>query len=176
MLTFIVNDSGEASEIIRKCCSSLGFSSYTILDPKSNTIPKKIYYVLEVGETGLKPASYFAKIKGQVISPTLSMTPENKRTFFDQLKENVDRYRMMAENDTVKKGDLPPLKTLKEMLNEMYGQVVEVRLPDRRKVGIYPDSEKKKGLYDLEYHASYVYNMALISELFGANELIIKDL
>ena len=65
---------------------------------------------------------------------------------------------------------------ISEFLNSFIGSVVEIRLPDRRLVGIYPDNQRLEGKYDVEYHASTIVNLAKIFNIFDATEVVIKEL
>lgn len=75
-----------------------------------------------------------------------------------------------------KKTDVPDLMSLEQYLNSKIGEVIEVTLPDRRKLGIYPDNQRLKNEFDIEYHASTVINIAKLFKLFDASEIIIKEI
>ena len=71
---------------------------------------------------------------------------------------------------------MPLTMDLQEYINSRVGEVIEITLPDRRKLGIYPDNEKLQGEFDIEYHASTAVNLVKLFNLFDASEIIIKEL
>jgi hypothetical protein len=82
----------------------------------------------------------------------------------DQIKEEI------------KNEDLPSIKELDVYLNEFKGSYIEMRLTDKRTVGIYPDGQKLEGLSDVEYHVSALVNMVKIKELFNPTLITVKEL
>ncbi len=108
--------------------------------------------------------------------PNPDDTREEKKKWLRDLQEIKDWLQDNRDRDHIKKDDVPPMMSLKEYINSKIGQVIELTLPDRRKLGIYPDSHRLQGQFDIEYHASTVINIAKLFQLFDASEIIIKEI
>ena len=108
--------------------------------------------------------------------PKLNGTVEEKKAWLAELKEVQEYIVSNKDKSSFKKNDVPNIPNLQDYLNSKKGEVIEVTLPDRRKLGIYPDNQKLKRIYDIEYHASTVVNIAKLFQLFDASEIVIKEL
>ena len=131
------------------------------------------YYLLQVGkEKVIENPKAYCNWHLPVV-PSGDMDKQRVMNFFERVKVYIDNNKEKVHS--FKKDDLPEVKDLKEFINEKQGQVVQIRLPDNRLAGIYPDNNKLLGKYDIEYHASTVVNMQTILTMFNANEVSLKE-
>lgn len=157
----------------------MGIVDYQLLDPAHDELGRSFVYVLYIGELPperMKKLQELSQKAWLLPAPDPTASVASKKVWIESLKK-INEY-ILANQDKVsfKKDDVPPPMMLSDYLNSKTGQVFELRLPDRRRMGIYPDGEKLKMEYDIEYHASTVVNIAKLFEIFDASEIIIKEL
>ena len=112
----------------------------------------------------------------QTNPPDSSLSNLEKNRIANTFKEVSLWLKNNKENQSISKNaDIPDIKTLEEYFSEMNGQVVELRLPDKRLMGIYPDGEPLKMRYDIEYHASTIVQLSRLKELFNPSRIIVKE-
>ena len=178
-LTIICPKSEKYRQPLIQALNFVGINDYQILDPAHDEIRREFCLVLYIGELS---ADRFKKL--QDISqkawnlgvPDATATAPVKKAWLQALEAVRDKILDMRDKEQFKKADVPPLLELADYLNSKVGQIVEVQLPDRRRVGIYPDSQRLKGEHDIEYHASTIVNIAKLFELFDGPEIIIKEI
>jgi len=157
----------------------VGITDYQILDPAHDDLAREFCLVLYVGEL---PAERFKKLHEisqqawNLPAPNPDASPVVKKVWVSSLRKVSDYILDTRDKEAFKKMDVPDLLQLKDYLNSKVGQVVQLTLPDRRKLGIYPDSHRLLGEHDVEYHGSTVVNIAKLFKLFDASEIIIKEL
>lgn len=175
-LYIIAENTTVVRPLLNSICQFVNLNDFFILDPKHDTIDKPYQYLLQVGPHKFIEQPQAFKTWQLPVAPSKDMDPNTKKRvveFFKKIKAYVDQNREKLHKITP--GDTPPIKDLREYLNEKQGQVVQVRLPDQRSIGIYPDNNKLKGEYDVEYHASTIVNMSHIMGVFNATEVTIKE-
>jgi hypothetical protein len=178
-LTIICPDSKTYKNPLSKALEYIGINDYQILDPAHDDVGKEFVFVLYVGKL---PEERYLKLKSMsqeawsILPPNINASPEDKKAWLEKIKEIQNFILTNKDRDHFKKIDMPVMYNLQDYLNSKKGQVIEVTLPDRRKLGIYPDSQKLKRIYDIEYHASTVVNISKLFQLFDASEVIIKEL
>ena len=173
MLKIICQNSNRYKENIEKLCKASKIFQYEILDPRSHDLKKTFQAALILGDISLP--GFKANKLWQTLVPTSDMEQRDKVIIFKEFQKAglwADAHR---ENKVARKGDVPPLKTLKEFLNKMNGEVVEIVLEDKRLLGIYPDGEPLKMRYDIEYHASSIVNLSRLQEIFNPSKILIKE-
>lgn len=178
-LTIICPESKRHRSALNRALMYVGINDYQILDPAHHNVGKSFSLALFIGELSKDRLDKLSKMSQQawiISAPNLDATVEEKKQWLEKLKKIQDWILSNQDKDNFKKADVPNIMQLKTYLNSKIGQVIEVVLPDRRKLGIYPDAEKMQGEYDIEYHASTVLNIAKLFNLFGASEIIIKEL
>jgi hypothetical protein len=157
----------------------VGITDYQILDPAHDDLAREFCLVLYIGEL---PAERFKKLHEisqqawNLPAPNPDASTVVKRVYISSLKKINDYILDSRDKQSFKKIDVPDLLQLKDYLNSKVGEVIELTLPDRRKLGIYPDNQRLLGEYDVEYHGSTVVNIAKLFKLFDASEIIIKEL
>lgn len=174
-LYIIVKDSNPVRPIIKTICDKAGIVDYYILDPKSDEVERPFRYVLFLEEKHPKTTAY----KEWTIPLRLStdMPVESKQKVFQAfvaIKETIAKEDM--QKSTIRSADLPAFVDLEPFINSFKGAFFKVALPDRRSVGIYPDSEKLQGQCDVEYHVSTVVHMIKIKDLFNPTTISLKEL
>lgn len=174
MLKIIVEKSSKYKANIIKLCQAARIGEYEILDPLSHDINKQFPYVLMLG--AIRAPGLKANRIWQTGIPETTMSHADKMSIFKVFKEVSAYLEVVSERTVTQAGDIPPLKTLEEYLNELNGRVVEISLEDNRLLGIYPDGQPLKMDYDIEYHASTIVNLARINELFDVKKIIIKEI
>lgn len=155
-------------------CSKIGLLDYQVLDPKSHGCNRAFPYVLVVGNVpGLQ---IDAKKIWQTSPPDQDLPVEDKKKIFNVFVE-VQKY-LLANKDpgTVSGDDIPRLKDLEEFLKEFKGQVLEMKMPDGRLMGVYPDGERLQMKYSVEHHVSTILNLARLKDIFDIKRIVIKDL
>jgi len=178
-LTIICPKSKEYKESLVKALSYIGLEDYQILDPAHHEIPTHFSAVVFIGDL---PEERFKKLKSfsqnawTLDPPNPNDTLEKKKIWLECLKSIQEWIIANRDPSSFKKLDIPPVKQLDEYLNSLTGRVVTITLPDRRKMGIYPDGQKLQNEYDIEYHASTIINIAKLFNLFDASEIVIKEL
>lgn len=173
-LYIILENSNPARPIIRAICEKIGLRDYYILDPAHDEIKKSFKYVLFIG----KRIDGVRAIKEWLIPlvPSKEMLQKDKikvMNGFKSIKQTID---LEKDKLIVRSSDLPELKDLDEFVNNYAGNIFEVRLKDKRLIGIYPDDEKLQGKYDMEYHASYILNMCKIKDIFNPVTISVKEM
>jgi hypothetical protein len=157
----------------------VGINDYRILDPKHHELDKAFVFVLYIGQLEtdrFKKLSDISQRAWNLPAPDPTAPEPVKKNWLDGLQQ-INKYILdKRDQEVFKKGDVPSILNLQDYLNEKLGQIVEVTLPDRRKLGIYPDNQRLLGDYDVEYHASTVINIAKLFQLFDASEIIIKEI
>jgi hypothetical protein len=155
-------------------------TDYQILDPAHHNVEKNLSYVLYIGDDLTADRKIkLAKMsqKAWVLSPpNPNDTTEQKKEWLGHLEKIKDYMLDLRDRDHIKKADIPTVQSLQEYLNSKTGQVIELTLPDRRKLGVYPDGHRLQSEFDIEYHASTVVNLAKLFQLFDASEIIIKEI
>jgi len=172
-LYVICRDAYRHEEAIRKSCNWAGITNFQIMDPKHDNIKRSFPYVLFLS------CSYPGVIASKVWTlnaPTTEMRVEDKKTYLNGLKEIKEYISSNEQMTEIALEDLPPIKSLGDYINSLKGTILEVRLEDRRKLGIYPDGEPFKHIYDVEIHVSQLVNTAKIFEMFNATKVRIKEL
>lgn len=165
--------------MIQKSCQYVDLVDYEILDPKHHEINRPFQFVLTIADS-----KDFSQLKGigntfkawHLTPPHPDLPPEKKKEWIEFLRAIKIEHSKHRDKTNFKKTDIPKMEDLEGYLNSRLGQVVEITLPDRRRLGIYPDGELLKGLYDIEYHASTAVNIAKLFGLFDASEIIIKEI
>ena len=178
-LTLICPESKNYREPLTKALNHVGITDYQILDPAHDEIPKSFTFVVFIGlltQDRLEKLNSISQKAWSLAEPDPAAPKIVKQNFLNQLEEIKEYMLCNKDRDTFKRSDVPDILNLQDFLNSKKGQVIEVTLPDRRKLGIYPDGQKLKIIYDIEYHASTVVNMAKLFHLFDASEIIIKEL
>lgn len=175
LLSIIVKDSEKYKRAIQATCGWVGINNYEILDPKYNELGGPLSLVLYIGEpTNVSIPTSKNWSFGHYPSADLAL--DVKQQFVNILKEIKEYMELNNDPDTIKKNDIPTVQSLKDFLNSLTGRVVEIRLPDRRKLGIYPDHTKLECKYDLEFHASTIVNLSKLFHLFDASEIVVKEI
>lgn len=178
-LTIICPESKNYREPLTKALNYVGITDYQILDPVHDEIPKHFTYVLFIGllpKERLEKLNSISQKAWSLTEPDPAAPAPVKQAFLNNLIDIKEYMLSNKDRDIFKKSDVPNILNLQDYLNSKKGQVIEVTLPDRRKLGIYPDGQKLKMIYDIEYHASTVVNIAKLFHLFDASEIIIKEL
>jgi len=157
----------------------MGITDYQILDPAHHDLAKQFSYVLYVGELSqdrFKKLESMSQKAWILPAPLPTASDSEKKKWLSSIELIKDWMLDHRDRDRFKKTDVPDLMSLEQFLNSKVGQVMELTLPDRRKLGIYPDSQRLLGEFDIEYHASTVVNIAKLFKLFDASEIIIKEI
>jgi len=162
-----------------KSLEYLGINDYQILDPAHHEIPKFFPVVLYIGELSQERHKKLSEVSEKawvlpVPNPLASLV--EKKVWIESLKSINEWILTNRDINVFKKLDAPAPMQLEEYLNSLTGRVVALILPDRRKLGIYPDGQRLENAYDIEYHASTIVNIAKLFSLFDASEIVIKEL
>jgi len=177
VLSIIIKNSRDYKKAIQASCEWTGLVDYEILDPKYNSLTDPVALALYIGEEAAQNHQVPSQ-KSWTFNhlPTPDLPQEKKLELIQILKEAKDYLEKNKLPGVVKPTDIPTIKSLKDFLNNLTGQIVEVRLPDKRRMGIYPDNTKLQSNYDIEFNASVIVNLAKIFHLFDASEIIIKEI
>lgn len=178
-LNIICPESKKHRLALSKALDYIGITEYQILDPAHDTIAKSFTLILYVGELPKERLIKLKEISQQawnLSAPDPAGTKEAKSAWLKSLESIKDYMLDKKDADHFKRADALPPKQLQDYLNSKTGQAIEVVLPDRRKVGIYPDNERLRRTWDLEFHASTIVNITKLFSLFDASEIIIKEL
>lgn len=175
LLTIIGKNIHQNKKPVEATCNYVGLKDYQFLDPRNDDLSGSFSVVLVLEDESLYNRIKAGK-KWHYSMPRTDWSKEEKEAFIS-LVRNINEY---IKNNKIpaplKKGDVPDLMQLTDFLNAMVGQVIEVKLPDKRRIGIYPDNEPFKGLFEIEYHASVIVNLAKLFKLFDASEIVIKEI
>jgi len=173
-LYIVAKNSSEIRPIVKTICSKVGINNYFILDPKYDEVNKPYRFVLFFEEEILNVSYYKKWFIPLKLSTSLPIDQKQKiLTAFEVIKKEMEKDQIKEE---IKSEDLPSIKELDIYLNEFKGSYIEMRLADKRTIGIYPDSQKLEGLSDVEYHVSALVNMVKIKELFSPTSITVKEL
>ncbi len=173
MLYLICPLSHRYKEQLDKLCSTVGIKNYQIIDPASYSLDRSFKYVILIGAV---KESISASQVWQIESPELELSRDKKMAILKTF-QLVQKFVLSKQDKSLVEGeDIPRLRDLEEFLEEFKGQVMELRLPDSRLIGIYPDGERLQMKYSTEFHASTIINLARIKDLFDVQRVIIKDL
>lgn len=178
-LTVICPESKKHRAALSKALQYIGLNDYQLLDPAHDEIGREFCYILYVGilpEERFKTLKDLSQQAWVIPPPDPTANVDEKKKWLESVKEIQTFILTNKDKENFKRTDIPNIKNLQEYLNSKKGQIIETTLPDRRKLGIYPDSQKLKGFYDIEYHASTIVNIAKLFHLFDASEIIIKEL
>lgn len=175
MLYVICKDSDKFKEAIRAILETkLGYFEYEIYDPKYHELLNRSFSNVIL----LEP--FDIKIIANKIfkcgAPEKSLTIEEKKKILEIFKQATEYDRDHSLRKEVLKNDIPRFADLEEFLKSFKGQVVELKLPDGRLIGIYPDEDKFQMKYTNEYHVSTILNLAKLQDVIGYIKLSIKDL
>ena len=175
MLQIICQNSMRYKEAISSICAKLNFSEYQILDPKTHNLDKSFFCVIVLGS--LPPnIKLNASKMWTTFLPDQNLDVADKKEIMSTFKQAVEFVVNNKLKKEIKAEDVPRLADLKQFLDNYKGNVIEIKMPNGRFLGIYPDNDKLQGEYDLEYHASVVLNLARLQDVFGFTKLIIKEL
>jgi hypothetical protein len=173
-LYIVAKNSSEIRPIVKAICNKVGITNYFILDPKFDEVNKPYRFVLFFEEEITNVSIYKKWFIPLRLSATLPVEQKQKiLTAFEVIKKEMDKDQVKEE---IKSDDLPSIKELDVYLNEFKGSYIEMKLEDRRTIGIYPDGQKLQGLSDVEYHVSALVNMVKIKDLFNPIDIKIKEL
>ena len=173
-LYIISKNSNKYKKNINNVMSHLKFNDYTILDPEYDDLSFPMKFVVTIGNRF--PEISAGKEWHINILPESEMSRENKIRFLDKIKEIKSEYQGQKDNvRSLSLADIPGILTLEEFINEKVGEVIEIKFQGKL-LGIYPDSVKLQGMYDDEYHASTIVNLARIKEIFGDCNITIKEI
>lgn len=178
-LNIICPESKKHRLALSKALDYIGIVDYQILDPMHDQISKNFCLILYIGELSDERMSKLKLISQQawrLPSPDPKANDLDKKEWLNNLTNIKDYILDRKDKDRFKKNDIPTPMQLKEYLNSKTGEVIELTLPDRRKLGIYPDNQRLLAEYDIEYHGSTVVNIAKLFSLFDASEIIIKEI
>lgn len=152
----------------------LGFYDYEIVDPKFHKVDRSFSTVLvlsPVDGTKINANKFF-----RALAPDTTLTVDQKKVIFSTFKEAVQYARDHTLKKEILQADIPRFADLTEFLHSFKGQVLELRLPDGRTIGIYPDGDKLEMKYIAEYHVSTILNLAKLQDVIGYTKLSVKDL
>ena len=172
-LYIALKNSNKYRKTIDSICQKAGVIDYYIIDPAHDDIERGFQYLLRFGEDCPEIDAGKSWKVPHYPDPTLDV----------KLKQDIMkafhhiRDVMLDEKDktTVDKNDLPVIKDLDAFVESYKGSVVELRLEDKRLIGIYPDNQRLQGKYDIEYHVSTVVNMIRIKDIFNPVKIQIKE-
>lgn len=173
-LYIVAKNSSEIRPIVKTICNKVGITNYFILDPKYDEVNKPYRFVLFFEEEISNVSVYKKWFIPLRLSTNLPIEQKQKvLTAFEIIKAEMDKDQIKEE---IKSEDLPCIKELDVYLNEFKGSYIQMRLQDKRTIGIYPDGQKLQGLSDVEYHVSDLVNMVKIKDLFNPTHITIKEL
>ena len=158
---------------LKKTLQWANIQDYQILDPKHDDTNRSFPATLILG------GRVNDSMPGQVWflnAPYTLMDYKDKVKFAEKIKEIATWLIINKDPSKVKRADIPKTKDLKQYINSLTGRTIEVKLPDRRRIGIYPDGDELKQIYDREFHASEIINLAKLFDLFDATEIVIKEI
>lgn len=173
-LYVVAKNSAEIRPIVKTICAKVGISNYFILDPKYDEVNRPYRFVLFFEEEIQNVSVYKKWLIPLRLSSALPIEDKQKiLRAFEVIKSEMEKDQIKEE---IKPEDLPSVKELDVYLNEFKGSYIEMRLGDRRTIGIYPDGQKLQGLSDVEYHVSTIVNMVKIKDLFNPTSITLKEL
>lgn len=173
-LYIVAKNSSEIRPIVKTICNKVGINNYFILDPKYDEVDKPYRFVLFFEEEISNVSVYKKWFIPLRLSTNLPVEQKQKvLTAFEVIKKEMEKDQIKEE---IKSEDLPSIKELDVYLNEFKGSYIQMRLQDKRTIGIYPDGQKLQGLSDVEYHVSNLVNMVKIKDLFNPTHITIKEL
>lgn len=173
-LNIIVENSTPVRPIIKAICDKVGIKDYYILDPKSDDVERPFRFVLFIGNRTSKTTAFKEWLIPLV--PTREMGQEDKQKVmraFEYIKADIAAHD--SKKQEVRSQDIPSPKELEAYLSEYKGCFTQLRLQDRRSIGIYPDGEKLLGQCDVEFHLSELAAMVKIKDLFNPTSISIKE-
>lgn len=173
-LYIVTKNSTEVKPVIKAICSKVGLVNYFILDPKYNEVDRPYRYVLFLEEEPAKVTAFKKWFIPLRLSTSLAL--EDKKKVMQAFGAIKDVMESTYVKETIPSSDLPDPKDLPYFLNEFKGSFLQMTLPDRRSIGVYPDGQKLLGQCDVEYHVSALVNMLKIKELFNPTEISIKEI
>ena len=158
---------------IQAICAHAGINDYYILDPAHEDLSRGFRYLVTMGKD--KPEVKGTKVWDIPCLPEKDLDIPTKRKIMEAFKMINKTLVFEKTKTTATAEELPNIKNLDDFVNEYKGSVVELRLEDRRLVGIYPDNQKLLNKYDIEYHVSMVVNMLRIKNIFNPTKIQIKE-
>ncbi len=174
-LHIIAKDSNPIRPLIHTICEKINFSDYFILDPKSDDVVRPFRYVLFMEDRIVGATAHKEWTIPYRLSPELPKETKTKiMQAFSHIKDVIEKEAV--QKSTIANAELPSYKDLDVYLSEFKGCFLQLRMQDRRSIGIYPDGEKLKMQCDLEYHVSTLVNMCKIKDLFNPTSISIKEL
>ena len=152
----------------------IGFFDYEIIDPKFHKIERSFSTVLILEP--LENVKLIANKTFKTLAPDSSLSVDDKKKVFATFKEAVQYARDHTLTKEILQKDIPRFADLSEFLRSFSGQVLELKLPDGRIIGIYPDTDRLEQKYSAEYHVSTILNLAKLQDVIGYTKLSVKDL
>ncbi|MDD3412574.1 MAG: hypothetical protein PHY47_01095 [Lachnospiraceae bacterium] len=174
MLYIICPQSYRYKKPIEALCERVGLKDIQIVDPKNYEVNRAYPYVLVVGNV---PGLHIdARKIWQCNPPDPELPKEDKLKILESFKE-VQKYIINNKEPAIIDSDsIPRLKDFEEFLKGYKGQVMELKLPDGRLLGIYPDGERLQMTYPVENHVSTILNLSRMKDMFDITRIAIKDL
>lgn len=143
------------------------------MDPAHDNISRGFTYLVKMGEDCPEIKSGTSWKIPHLPSKDLDrQTKEKIMKAFAHIREQM---LVLKDRTTIGSEELPEIKDLDEFVNQYKGSVIELRLADKRLIGIYPDDQRLLGKYDIEYHVSTLVNMIRIKEIFSPVKIQIKE-
>ena len=175
MLYVICKDSDKHRETIKIIFENkLGYFEYELLDPKYHEINNRTFSnVITLGSLDSKIIANKIFISS---APDKDLSVEEKKKVFEIFKQAMEYDRNFSLKKEILKNDIPRFADLEEFLQSFKGQVMELKLPDGRLIGIYPDQDKFQMKYTNEYHVSTILNLSKLQDIIGYTKLSVKDL
>ena len=174
MLYIICPQSYRYKTPIEALCEKVGLRDIQIVDPKNYEVNRAFPFVLVIGN--IPGLQVDARKIWQCNPPDPELLKEDKLKILETFKE-VQKYISNHKEPAKVDGDsIPRLKDFEEFLKEYKGQVMELKLPDGRLLGIYPDGQKLEMIYPVENHVSTILNLAKLKDIFDITRIVIKDL
>lgn len=175
MLYVICKDSDKHKETIKTIFENkLGYFEYEIFDPKYHELNNRSFsnvILLEPFDIKITANKIF-----NCTAPDKTLSIEDKKKIFEIFKKAMEFDRDFSLKKEILKNDIPRFADLEEFLRSFKGQVMELKLPDGRLIGIYPDEDKFQMKYVNEYHVSTILNLAKLQDVIGYTKLSVKDL
>ena len=175
MIHIICPQSRRYKSQVESICKYVELVDYEILDPLSHDLDRPFSFLMVLGSPRFNIVGTPNKI-WQAALPDQSMTETEKKAIIGTFKEAKAYLSVVDEPKVFTDGEIPPLKDFAGFFKNLNAEIVEVTLPDGRKLGIYPDNMQLRRKFDVEYKASTIINMSKIKDLFGVKEIIIKEI
>jgi hypothetical protein len=175
MLYIICKDSDKYRDTIKTIFENkLGYFEYELLDPKYHEINNRTFS--NVITLSSLDSNIIANKIFTGFAPDKNLSIEEKKKIVEIFKQAAEYDRNYSLKKEILKNDIPRFADLEEFLQSFKGQVMELKLPDGRLIGIYPDQDKFQMKYVNEYHVSTILNLAKLQDVIGYTKISIKDL